>query len=289
MRCSLAIVLAALLAAPVAVRADAFDNYTNPILAKVPGSKLAEPVKKLTPALMVSHSRALPGATAALVVVKTNDGRLAKLLVRPAAHKLADGGTTPIVYIERLVTFREGDERTIQASAHDVRLFDGFNFSLDIGQVVPAKLGGDVRCVVVGDEAWLEPVGKAEMFIVTKHLPEANPKKGAKLVVGEKFEPAYFNGKYKLYDDGRRSGTLHLKVLDNGDVDGYYFSDKDGSKYDVAGNIGNPKHLVEFTVTFPRAVQTFRGMLFTGDGRVITGTSRLQDRETGFYAVRIED
>ena len=78
-------------------------------------------------------------------------------------------------------------------------------------------------------------------------------------------------------------------MLENGDIDGHYFSDKDGSKYDVSGNIGNPKHLVEFTVTFPRAVQNFRGMLFTGDGRVITGTSRLQERETGFYAVRIEE
>jgi hypothetical protein len=29
--------------------------------------------------------------------------------------------------------------------------------------------------------------------------------------------------------------------------------------------------------------------MFTGDGRAITGSSRLQDRETGFYAVRIED
>jgi hypothetical protein len=289
MRFALGLVLAALVAAPSVARADAFDNYTNPILAKVPGSKLAEPVKQLTEELMVVNSRALPGVTAAFIVVKTNEGRLAKLLVRPAAHKLAGGETIPIVYIERLVTYREGEERTIQASAQDVRLFGGFNLSLDIGQVVPAKLGGDLRYVVEGDKAWLEPVGKAELFLVTKHLPEANAKKGGKLVVGEKFEPSYFNGTYKLYDDGRRSGTLKIKVADNGDVDGYYYSDKDGSKYEVAGSIGNPKHQVEFTVTFPRAVQSFRGMLFTGDARAITGTSRLQERETGFYAVRVEE
>ena len=45
-------------------------------------------------------------------------------------------------------------------------------------------------------------------------------------------------------------------------------------------------HAVQFKVTFPRSVQTFYGMLFTGDGRVLTGTSDLQGRETGFYAVR---
>ena len=67
------------------------------------------------------------------------------------------------------------------------------------------------------------------MYLVKKHLPEATPKKGVKLIVGEKFEPRYFNGAYKLYDDGRRSGTLHLKVGDNNFVTGYYYSDKDGA------------------------------------------------------------
>ncbi len=52
--------LAALLAAPVLARADAFDNYTNPILAKVPASRLAESVKQLTPEMLVQHSRVLP-------------------------------------------------------------------------------------------------------------------------------------------------------------------------------------------------------------------------------------
>src|ERR1700682_4244522 len=113
MRFALGLVLAALVAAPSVARADAFDNYTNPILAKVPASKLAEPIKKLTEELMVVNSRALPGATAAFVVVRTNDGRLSKLLVRPAAHKLADGGTLPIGYIERVATFCEGEERLV--------------------------------------------------------------------------------------------------------------------------------------------------------------------------------
>jgi hypothetical protein len=289
LRCWLAIALVALMSVPAGARADAFDNYTNPLLAKLPGSKYAEPVKQLTPEVMVQHSRALPGATAAFVVVRTNDGRLAKLLVRPAAHKVAPGKTVPIVFVERFVTYREGDERTVVASGHDVRLFAGFHFSLDIGQVVPADLGGDMRLVVEGDKNWLEPIGKAELFIVTAHHPDANPMKGAKLVVGAKFDPMYFNGAYKLHDDGRRSGTLHLKVLENGEVEGYLYSDKDGQKYEVSGRIGSPKHVIEFTIQFPQTIETFRGMLFTGDGRAIAGTSRLQEREAGFYAVRIDD
>src|SRR5205823_3981278 len=95
-RSSLGTALAALLVVPAVARADAFDNYTNPILGKAPDSKLALPVKKLTPAMMVEHGRALPGATAAMVVVRTNDGRFAKLLLRPAAQKITADETVPI-------------------------------------------------------------------------------------------------------------------------------------------------------------------------------------------------
>ena len=53
--------------------ADAFDNYINTILLKVPQAKTVEKIVKLTPELMVQHNRALPGITAAFIVVKTND------------------------------------------------------------------------------------------------------------------------------------------------------------------------------------------------------------------------
>jgi hypothetical protein len=134
-----------------------------------------------------------------------------------------------------------------------------------------------------------EPVGKAKLFLLTKPLPEATPTKTGRLVVGETFEPRYFNGAYKLHDDGRRSGTLKLQVADDGAVTGFYYSDKDGQKYEVEGKIGSPKHAVQFTVRFPRSRQTFTGWLFTGDARAIVGSSRLLDRETGFYAVRQEE
>ncbi len=133
------------------------------------------------------------------------------------------------------------------------------------------------------------PLGKARLFLVVKPLADVVPKKGAKLVVGEKFEPRWFNGTYRLHDDGRRSGKLTLKVEEDGTVSGHYYSDKDGSKYEVHGRVLTPKHSVQFTVKFPRSEQTFTGFLFTGDGQVLTGSSRLQEREAGFYAVRTEE
>jgi hypothetical protein len=276
---------------PACARADAFDNYINTILAKIPDAKSAEKIAKLTPAMMVQHSRVLPGISATFIVVKTNDNRFAKLLVLAASQKIPNQEPLPIVLVDRYVTYREGEERTIHANGQNVRLFTDFRFNLDIGQVVPMNAPADLRVVESKEGACLEPVGKAEMYLVTKHLPEANPMKPAKLVVGEKFEQRYFNGQYKLYDDGRRSGTLHLMIADakTGEVSGHYYSDKDGQKYEVSGKLSNsPQHQINFIITYPRTTQTFTGFLFTGDGRAITGTSRLQGNETGFYAVRIE-
>jgi len=273
---------------PLAVRADAFDNYTNPLLEKVPGAEGVQEVKQLTPDLLSDHDRVLPGITAALVVVKTNEGRFAKVLVLSAQQKLAGGRRVPILLLDRFVTYKEGSDQTVLASGKNVYLFPGFRFSLDLGQVVPEALGGDLRFTAEGGRRRVEPVGKAELYVLTRPLPEAAPKKAEKLVVGAKFEPRYFSGTYKLYDDGRRTATLRLKVEPNNDVSGWYYSGKDGRKYEVSGKVGSVPHAVQFKVTFPRSVQTFYGMLFTGDGRALTGTSVMQGRETGFYALREE-
>lgn len=277
--------------APALVHADPFDNYINPILAKVPGAKDVEKITKLTPADMVAHSRALPGINAAFIVVKTNDDRYAKLLVMPGEQKIGPKKTTPIIIIQRYVTYREGEERVVQASGKDVHLFGDFRFNLDIGQVVPNDVGADLRVGVDKDGFFLEPIGKAEIYLVTKHLPEANPAKPKKLEVGAKFEMRFFNGAYKLHDDGRRSGKLDIKVAENGDVSGFYYSDKDGKKYDVEGKISNTvQHRIEFRVQYPQTFQEFSGFLFTGDGRAITGSSSTPGgRTTGFYGVRLEE
>jgi hypothetical protein len=285
------VALAALtmLAMPSALRADAFDNYTNEVLVKAPRATGVLALKQLTPGVMSEHGGVLPGTTAALLVVRTNEGRLSKLLVQPARQKLQDKATVPILLIERYVTYKEGEERTVIAEGHNVRLFDGFQFNLDLGQVVPVAVGGDLRFVAAAGKVMLEPVAKAEMYLVTKPLPDAAPKKSARVVVGDKFEPRLFNGVYKLHDDGRRSGTLHLKVLPGGDIEGSYYSDKDGQKYEVNGKIGISPQAIEFVIVFPRTRQQFTGWMFTGDARAIAGYTRLQDRDTGFYALRLED
>ena len=76
---------------------------------------------------------------------------------------------------------------------------------------------------------------------------------------------------------------------DGGDVTGAYYSDKDGQKYEVRGKIGSPAYAIQFTVKLPRTEQTFQGWLFTGDGKAMAGSSRMLEREAGFYAVRVEE
>jgi hypothetical protein len=270
-------------------RADAFDNYTNPILAKVPGAAGVLEVRELTPDLIAEHDRVIPGASAAFLVVKTNDGRWSKLLVETARQKIDDKRSLPILVINRFVTFKEGDERAIAASAKNIYLYASYRLNLDVGQIVPEEAGGDLRFVASGDKVHVEPLGKAKLYLLTKPIPDASPEKSAKFTPGESFEARYYTGTFKLYDDGRRSGKLALKVEEGNDLSGFYYSDKDGAKYEVKGRIGTPLNTFEFTVKFPRSEQTFRGWMFTGDGKALVGASKLVDRESGFYALRLEE
>ena len=272
------------------VRADAFDDYTNVHLAKLIASKNVEKVDKIAQEDLVAATEVLPGIRSAFIVVRNNDGRLTKMLVQAARQKAPKGETVDIFLIDRYVTFRDGDEKTVIAQAQNVRLFHDFRFNTDIGQVVPPAFPADLRFVAEGDKVHIETVGKAEMYLVTKHLAEAAPVKGAKVVAGAAFAPTHFNGVYKLYDDGRRSGELHLKIGDKGGISGAYYSDKDGAKYEVEGQVGpNPPSGIQFRIAFPRTAQFYTGWMFTGDARAITGFANLQGVETGFYAIRKEE
>jgi hypothetical protein len=276
---------------PSSTQADVFDHYTNPVLARLTqAEEHVKELKALNPDDISHNEDVLKGLSGAFLVIRTNEGRYAKLLVNSARQKLdMDGNYLSTLRVDRYTCYRQGEEQAVQASGRDLTLFPGYRLSLDLGQVVPEEVGGDVRFVVTGNRIQLIPLGKARLYLVTQALKDVEPKKNGRPNVGEKFDPSYFNGKYKLYDDGRRSGVLTLKVDAEGQVSGDYLSDKDGSKYEVRGRVGMPKHSVQFTMQLPRLEQTFSGWLFTGDAQVITGSSRLGDREAGFYAVRLAE
>jgi hypothetical protein len=277
------------------VRGDAFDNYTAAVIAKAPGADGVKEIAELTPDLILANDEVLPNLKGALIVVYTNDARWAKLLVTAAAQKLQTGPgsraeTVPVLRIDRFVTFREASERAVKASGQAVSVFPGFQFHLDLGQVIPAKYAGDLSVTEVSQRAIsVKPEGKAKMYLVTKPLAAAAAKPDQKLEFGGKFEPKYLNGTFKLFDDGRRGGTLRLKVDDNGDVTGTLVSDLDGREYEVRGSVGKPNHKILFTVQFPQTQQQYEGMMFTGNGKAIAGTSKLQEKEAAFYATRVHE
>jgi hypothetical protein len=206
--------------------------------------------------------------------------------VEAAYQKVGARGRVPVLLVKRYVTYRLGQDEAVQARGENVKLFNGFRLSLDIGQVVPEELGGDLRFVADKGKMFVEPLGRAKLYVVARPLPGTEAKHSAGFVAGGAFQPRYFNGTYRLHDDGRRSGKLTLKVGPSGDVTGAFYSEKDGQRYEVAGKVGTPNYSIELTIKFPRVVETLRGWMFTGDGRAIAGTSRLQEHEAGFYAVR---
>jgi hypothetical protein len=274
---------------PAAARGDAFDRYINPILSAAPMAEGVQPINKLTPELIGKHNNLFPNSSSCLVIVKTASGRNAKLLVQSARQKAGDSNVS-IALLERFVTYREGTERALLASGQNVQLYDGFQFNLEIGQVTPKDVGGDVRFVANDSDGYLEPVGKAKMYLVTKALPGTEPKKGERPTAGDPFSNKFFNGTFKLSDDGRRSGVLTLKVDDEGNVTGSYTSDATGGKYDVVGKVpGTPKNQIQFTVIFPQTRQNFTGLIFTRDGAAICGTTVMQGRESAFYAIRTDE
>jgi hypothetical protein len=288
----LAAAAVAALTLAAAARADAFDTYTNADLARAldaGGGPLTE-VKELGVAQIAEHDAAIPGVSGTVLVVRTADGRNAKLLVQSAGRKAEGGEIVPMLLVVKYTTFREGGDRVIQASGQNLNLFPGFRLHLGFGQVVPEPLGGDllVEPAGAGGRFVVKPVGKAKLYVATKPLATAAAGKAAKGPTG-KFGPEWFAGTYKLQDDGRRSGVLTLALGENGEVTGTYVSDRDGRPYEVKGRLGPARHAVTFVVKLPMVEETFTGWLFTGDGKAIAGTSKLLEREAGFYAVRVEE
>jgi hypothetical protein len=282
----------ACLVAVTAARGEQFDYYTYPVLTKAVAGGAAKEVPELTSDQISDLTGVLPDSPSAFLVVVTNEKRYARLLVQPARQKVGADKQAPLLLVDKFTTFSGKSERAVQAAGQALHLYPGLRLNLDIGQVVPEAVPADLVCVASDKKPntfTVKPAGAAKLYTVPAPIPGVVPKKAPKLVVGETFETRFMAGKYKLYDDGRRSGVLKLEVKEDGEIAGVFTSDKEGREYEVQGKAGTPRHAITFTLKFPATTQTFTGFMFTGDGRVIAGTSKMQDREAAFYAERVED
>jgi hypothetical protein len=254
------------------------------VLGKVASSTDAAQVERIALSDLTKAKPVLPNENGCFVVVRTDDGNWAKLVLRYSFRKHA-GGEVPLVLVQRFQCLRPGTESGRLAAGKDVYLFDGFRFNLDIGQVVPDGGGGDIEFRREGASGgFLQPVGKAKLYLVNKPLVEApggqnGPSAGP--VVAEDF-----TGKFHLVANGKWSGQLTLKVTKSGDVSGSYVSDQTGADYPVKGFVARPTHHIKFTIELPMARQEFDGRLWTQGKNALAGTMSLGGSEFGFVAVR---
>lgn len=263
--------------------ADVFDRHTPQWLLKGIAGEKPLPRFSLKEAARLKTLSA--EISSVCLVVKTNDGNLAKALVgwgyRRSADK--DDQLIPVLLIERYVTYRGNRSGVTVAAGKNVMLFAGFRFNFDIGQVVPAGQGGDIRFTEKGE---IEPMGKARLFALNgSQLP---PEKNA----GPSTErdgvlPRDFAGTWNVSVDGRWNGELRLEVEPGGKLHGKYTSAESKSTYDVTGRIAALRHHVKLVIHLDNAQQTIDAFLFTRNKSTMAGFSTLAGRRFGFQAIRV--
>jgi hypothetical protein len=274
-----------------AARSDEFGQLEGPAFFNL----ITRPDARAHASLSFRELDALPtilrDERAALVIVKTDQGNLAKILVSAGLRKLKpsqkDGPLVPVLLVERFETIDAGDRRSFTARGKAVMLFDRFQFDLDAGQVVPEGLGGDiVFSTRAPEDPRLAALGESRLYTLDK--PPAAPKSvPGKPSGGRGVQPGDFAGRYYLIANGQWSGTLELVVDDAGVVSGHFRSDRNGSSYPVTGKVaGEFAQKIDFAVQFPRARQDYQGFLWTEGKNAIAGTLSMLDRPYGFIAIR---
>lgn len=283
----------ALAATSMSAQADEFSRLIGPPLFEVP----RRPEAKAVPALSIRAIEAMPevvsGERSALIVVETDEGNLAKLLVspalrpRPAVKGQSEREVVPILSLDRFETIDRGDRVRRRARGRDVVLFDGFDYDLDTGQVVPPGFGGDIRFDgKAKDGPALVALGPSKLYPIERPIKMPGAEMG-RPSTGLKVLPTDFNGRYTLIANGQLAGALELAIAEDGAVSGQFRSDRNGGRYPVSGKIAADRaRRIEFEIRFPRSRQSFDGLLWTEERNVFAGTTRLLEHEYSFVAVR---
>lgn len=268
--------------------ADEFDRLEGDVLAGLPASPDAHVRERLTVGEIAGLPNVLSDVRSAPVIVVTDQGNPARMLLAAALRKPqgGEGDPLPILVLERFETFEAPRATTRLARGRDLLLFDGFQLDLDSGQVVPEGQGGDVQFVVKGEGGpRLVPLGKAKLYTLSKSpLAEVKATRGPS--AGRAVLPGDFAGRYRFFGNGQWSGLLTL-TIDGRDAAGSFRSDQTGTTYRVTGHVAvdAPQKLF-FEIQFPRSRIGGTGYLWTEGKGALAGTVSLLDHEFGFFAIR---
>ena len=272
-------------------RGDEFGRLLGPPLFEIPHRPDAHGQGRLSLKALEALPEVLRGERSALVIVTTDEGNVAKLLVSAGFRKRkGEGGNevlAPILIVDRFETIDAGDRISWKARGRETILFEGFSFDLDSGQVVPDGFGGDIRLSPGGaDGPELTALGASKLYTLDKPLPVA-PTSPGRPSSGRAVLPTDFSGRYSLMANGQMSGTLDLSVDPDGMVSGQFRSDRNGAVYPVTGKVAaDLSRKIEFTIQFPRSQQVYEGLLWTEEKNAFAGTVQILDHPFSFFAVR---
>jgi biopolymer transport protein ExbD len=279
------------------LRGDEFDRIGGDSLREC----LREQGTKQHAALSFRELEAMPSVLrdtrSALLLVRTDQGNLARLLVSPGFRKRppseardvagAPGRLVPTVVIERFEVFDGGNPSSRLARGRDLMLFGGFQLDLDSGQVVPEALGGDISFTARGpDDGIIAGVGPVRLATLEKP-PTVLAAAASAPSEGRVVRPGDVAGQFRLIANGQWTGRLELAVDPAGVVSGKFQSDASGSSYTVTGQVDPVKpRKTQFSIQFPRTRQDYQGILWTEGKQVMTGRMSMLDQEFGFMAIR---
>jgi len=264
--------------------ADVFERHGAPLVRK-----LVEEGSAVESVTMEGAARMKPLAAnlgSPCLVVKTDEGGFAKLLVTWGLKKGRAGERpTPVLMIERYVTYRGDRPDLTAATGKEVMLFPGFGFNLDLGQVVPEGQGADLKFT---DEGALQPAEGAKLVALNgSQLPE--PPAGRRDPADHEGVLAEdFSGTWQLNADGRWLGELELLVTAGGKATGTFVSDESKNSYEVTGQTGSTPHNLKLEVFLANTQLSVDGYLWTKDKSQMAGTVTMTGRKFGFVARRSE-
>lgn len=280
----LAIAVLILATAAPAMAVDIFDRHTTFWLRRA--TQQAQPLADVTSGQAASW-KSLGRGFSPCAVIKTHNGHWTKALLGWGLKKGDDGKITPVLLIERYVTYDNDRPDSALAAGKNVMLFAGYQFNFEIGQVVPEGQGGDVT---FGEDKKLRPVGAVQIFSLNgSALPPAEGGEKYDPNAHEGVQPRDFAGQWQLDADGRWAGQWNLQVEEDGSVQGTYTSDETKSSYPLRGQVSGLPHRMTLDVDLANTTQSFEAFLWTKDKSIMAGVTTLVERKFGFYARRLKD
>jgi hypothetical protein len=261
---------------------DVFDRHDSTILKQIveagaAQTELTQPqVAKLKPL-----TRDLEGTC---LVVETNGGNLAKVLVSWGFRKQREAEKpTPVLMLDRYVTYEQGRGDSSLANGSNVMIFPGFKFDFDLGQIVPEGFDADIEFTDKGAIRCLDIV---KLHTVDgSQLPAAEDPAPAKKKT-DLISPEDFSGVWNVDGDGRFIGEWELTVNEQGNVTGKFLSAETKSSYPILGQMGGLPHQIKLQVQFNNAVQVVEAYLWTKDKSKLAGSFSLAGRKFGISATR---